>query len=78
MRTRSLIGSADKLSEPHVSMDHRVKPGGDEAFWLWQNSGADRVARTVFSFLPRAVKRSGVRVTARRAVEGACCREAGL
>ena len=41
-----------KLSEPRVGMDHRVKPGGDEAYWLWQNSGADRVARTVFSFLP--------------------------
>jgi len=48
MRTKSSIGSADKLSEPHVSMDHRVKPGGDEVFWLWQNSGADCVARTGF------------------------------
>jgi hypothetical protein len=42
-----LDGSADKLSEPHVGMDHRVKPAGDEVFCLWQNSGAGRVARTV-------------------------------
>jgi hypothetical protein len=33
-RTRISIESADTLSEPHVSMDHRVKPGGDEVFWL--------------------------------------------
>src|ERR1700683_3448968 len=28
-------------------MDHRVKPRGDEVFLHWQNSGADRVARTI-------------------------------
>jgi hypothetical protein len=31
---------ADKLSEPRVSMDHRVKPGGDDVFLCRQTSGA--------------------------------------
>ena len=41
MRRRSFIGFADRFSEPHVSMDHRVKPGGDEVSLHCQNSGAD-------------------------------------
>jgi len=30
MRTGGSIGFADSFSEWHFSMDHRVKPGGDE------------------------------------------------
>jgi hypothetical protein len=29
------IGISRRFFEPHVSIDHRVKPGGDEEYWWW-------------------------------------------
>ena len=57
MRTKSSIGSADKLSEPHVSMDHRVKPGGDEVFAKTRARIASR-ERVFMSSLPGLTRQS--------------------
>ena len=42
MRTKSPIEFAEKLSEPQLSMDHRVKPGGDESIWRHPDAFAPR------------------------------------
>jgi hypothetical protein len=46
--------------QPHISMDHRVKPGGDEdmrcclTMWIGKTCAQKRVARTVLLILSRA------------------------
>jgi hypothetical protein len=42
MRKRSSIGFADRFSKPHVSIDHRVKPGGGEVLLQKLGRGSRR------------------------------------
>jgi len=35
MLTEGSLMFAARFCSPHFSMDHRVKPGGDEV-WVWQ------------------------------------------
>jgi len=71
IRPRRSIGFAEEFVQPHVSMDHWVKPGGDEVFFAFAKLRCGSRREHAFAFAPRpACGERSARIEDARRVRG--------